>query len=377
MPIVTRTGKGSKLTIAELDGNFIHLQSSSFQDGTYSQAVEGTGAIIQLAGIRPPSVASGSAGTYVVSPTTSGTGVGASLQLVITGNRLPLNLSLPSSSILDGGTGYASGDEIYVPYTDLGSAGSGSLTLTLADANISIDKSSVITATTASLSLSTAIGDRALEGAIVSLIDAEVSSGVGTNFFSGTTGSYAIEVSSDTGTGGILELVVAVEFNSTYSIDLANSSVIEGGTGYVIGDSFDIPVTSLGGSSDEIVTITLVDGNVGVIDKSTLYLGPKLDARGTLPPSAILSVNAIAISIVDDPLSVVGGTIAMTAAGNSLEMSVNGGLQITTTNTDITGPFSVSEGAVSFNDLPTTDPQSAGQLWVDAANDYVLKVSQG
>jgi len=372
MPIVTRTGKGSKLTIAEMDGNFTQLQSSSFQDGTYSQTLDGTGAIIQLAGIRQPSVASGSAGTYVVSPTTSGTGVGASLQLVIIGTRLPLTLSLSSSSILDGGTGYASGDEIYVPYTDLGSAGSGSLTLTLADANISIDKSSVITATTASLSLSTAVGDRALDGAIVSLIDAEVSS-----FFSGTTGSYAIEVSSDTGDGGVLNLVVTSAFN-TYSIDLANSSVIESGTGYVVGDSFDIPVTSLGGSSDEIVTITLVDGNVGVIDKSTLYLGPLSGmSKGSGTPSAILSVNAIAISIVDDPNAEAGGQITMVAGENSLEMSVNGGLQISTPNTDITGPFSVSGGVVSFSDLPTTDPQSAGQLWVDAANDYVLKVSQG
>jgi hypothetical protein len=42
MPIVTRTGKGSKLTIAEMDGNLEYLASSSFQNGLYTS---GSGSI--------------------------------------------------------------------------------------------------------------------------------------------------------------------------------------------------------------------------------------------------------------------------------------------------------------------------------------------
>ena len=386
MAIVTRTGKGSKLTIAELDGNFTQLQSSSFQDGTYSQTLDGTGAIVQLIGMRQTVLESGSVGTYVVSPTTSGTGIGASLQLVTTEDRGQLSIGLPLSSILDGGTGYASGDEIYVPYTDLGSVGSGSLTLTLADANISIDKSSVITATPASLSLSNAVGDPALDGAIVNLTDATVETGVGTKFFSGATGSYAIEVDGETGTGGILELVVAAEGSSTYSIDLANSSVIEGGTGYVVDESFEIPVTSLGGSSEEIVTITLVDGNVGVIDKSTLYLGllPAVGLKGTPPPSAILSVNNISIALLDDSQN--GGSITMSTVDSTIEMIDNSGLQISGNVVDIAAnELSLIGENINLTgtlittglELPTDDPGEFGQLWVDTENGFVLKVSQG
>ena len=45
MSLITRTGKGSKLTIEEMDGNLEYLASSSFQEGVYSQII-GSGAII-------------------------------------------------------------------------------------------------------------------------------------------------------------------------------------------------------------------------------------------------------------------------------------------------------------------------------------------
>ena len=37
MALVTRTEKGSKLTIEEMDGNLTYLQSSSFNDGVYTK----------------------------------------------------------------------------------------------------------------------------------------------------------------------------------------------------------------------------------------------------------------------------------------------------------------------------------------------------
>lgn len=43
---------------------------------------------------------------------------------------------------------------------------------------------------------------------------------------------------------------------------------------------------------------------------------------------------------------------------------------------DTTGMTSL-EGEVFVPNLPTSDPLVAGQLWVDTANDFVLKVSQG
>ena len=61
MSLITRTAKGSKLTIAEMDGNLTYLASSSFQDGVYSQTVEGTGAVIS---ISEKPAASGSEGVY-------------------------------------------------------------------------------------------------------------------------------------------------------------------------------------------------------------------------------------------------------------------------------------------------------------------------
>ena len=47
------------------------------------------------------------------------------------------------------------------------------------------------------------------------------------------------------------------------------------------------------------------------------------------------------------------------------------------TSLTTTGTVTINGTTVVLSDLPTADPTNAGQLWVDAAASYVLKVSQG
>ena len=39
--------------------------------------------------------------------------------------------------------------------------------------------------------------------------------------------------------------------------------------------------------------------------------------------------------------------------------------------------YSADPSTWDFSNVPTSDPLTAGALWIDTANDYVLKVSQG
>ena len=104
MPLITRTEKGSKLTIQEMDGNLTYLESNGFVDGVYSQTVEGTGEIIGTFGgtiqYSNP-IDSGTVGTYTVSPTTDGSGTGAQFELVVDEKFLTFSINpiLSSSEI--------------------------------------------------------------------------------------------------------------------------------------------------------------------------------------------------------------------------------------------------------------------------------------
>lgn len=143
MSLVTRTGKGSRLTIAEMDGNLTYLQSNGFVDGEYSKttreipAQPGIGEIIDLSRLMVNNVSiPGGVGTYTVSPRTDGAGKGAEFELVIVskgmdkyqtsgedGRLSSLAIDYNASSLISGGNGYAVGDTLTIPGSAIGLTG--------------------------------------------------------------------------------------------------------------------------------------------------------------------------------------------------------------------------------------------------------------
>jgi hypothetical protein len=157
MSLITRTAKGSKLTIAEMDGNLEFLASSSFQDGVYSQTVIGIGDIIGTIGdtieFSNP-LDSGTAGTYIVSPTTDGSGTGAQFELVVFESRGAFAIDGSLSAVLNGGSGYAVGDTLTVDLMDLGGNDGETVEFGLLDGGVNETKTSTITVTEDEINLS-------------------------------------------------------------------------------------------------------------------------------------------------------------------------------------------------------------------------------
>jgi hypothetical protein len=159
MSLITRTAKGSKLTIAEMDGNLEYLQSNGFVDGVYSQTVgTGAGEIIGTIGntiqFNNP-LNSGTVGTYTVSPTTDGSGTGAQFELVVDESRGAFFINVLLSSVLNGGSGYAVGDTLTVDLTDLGGNMGRTAVFTLLAGGVDDTKTSTITVTEDEINLST------------------------------------------------------------------------------------------------------------------------------------------------------------------------------------------------------------------------------
>ncbi len=131
MSLITRTGKRSRLTIAEMDGNLEYLESNGFVDGEYVQSTKqipsqpGAGEIVDLFQLQSNSLnVPGATGTYIVSPTTDGRGEGAEFELVLISNpdgfRGGLLIDYDASSIINGGFGYVEGDNLTIRGIDLG-----------------------------------------------------------------------------------------------------------------------------------------------------------------------------------------------------------------------------------------------------------------
>ena len=123
MSLITRTAKGSKLTIAEMDGNLEYLASSSFQDGVYSQ-ITGTGAIIgelnETITYTPP-LTDAAVGTYTIQGLeTDGDGEGAEFEIEVIDTGRSLSFDLSTFTIINGGSGYATGDVLIIDNTTIG-----------------------------------------------------------------------------------------------------------------------------------------------------------------------------------------------------------------------------------------------------------------
>ena len=142
MAIVTRTGKGSKLTISEMDGNINTLASASLVDGVYTiTSGSRTDSITALASgsIEIKSLLAGDgsvtaetltfsptffeadtvvAGTYTGVQPTGGNGTGLTVTVVVSeGEEFP---TISSVTVTDGGSGYESGDIVSIATSALG-----------------------------------------------------------------------------------------------------------------------------------------------------------------------------------------------------------------------------------------------------------------
>jgi hypothetical protein len=146
MSLITRTEKGSKLTIAEMDGNLEYLQSNGFVDGEYARIEPSVGiiegAIDDTITYNPKPFSNASTGLYTVTPTTlTGEGDGASFDLEVVETNVRGEYRFNQESfVINGGTGYAVGDTLTVPYSEIGGVSSLSsdvVTFTLQEGSIS------------------------------------------------------------------------------------------------------------------------------------------------------------------------------------------------------------------------------------------------
>jgi len=156
MSLVTREEKGSKLTIAEMDGNLTYLESNGFVDGVYSQTVIGIGAIVGEFGgtiFFSNPIETGAIGTYTVTPT-SGSGTGAQFELVVQEGGRGFIISANTSTIISGGSGYAEGDTLVVACSELGGT-TGTVIFTLNEGSVDATTTSTITVTNSNITFET------------------------------------------------------------------------------------------------------------------------------------------------------------------------------------------------------------------------------
>lgn len=157
MAITTRTAKGSKLSIAEMDGNLTTLNNQSFKDGVYSitsgsrtdsitalasgsieikSIIPSTGEVIaETLEFEPTVFVTDTivAGTYTGIEPTGGFGTGLVVTVVV--NPLP-SPNISSVTVDAGGTGYQPGDVVSIATSALGadpSTQSTTVTLSLSD----------------------------------------------------------------------------------------------------------------------------------------------------------------------------------------------------------------------------------------------------
>ena len=175
MPIVTRTGKGSKLTIAEMDGNINTLASASLVDGIYTiTSGSRTDSITALASgsIEIKSLLAGDgsvtaetlsflptsfetdtivAGTYTGVQPTGGSGTGLTVTVVVSGE---LEATIQSVTVTAGGSGYEAGDTVSIATSELGADPSTeSITVELTAEGLNLDQQQRILMTPTGISM--------------------------------------------------------------------------------------------------------------------------------------------------------------------------------------------------------------------------------
>ena len=340
MSLITRTGKGSKLTIEEMDGNINTLASASLVDGVYSKITPGGGLsdLPTLSESETYPFTNAEAGEYVVNNiTTNGNGSGLVLNIVIQ-ERRPNEFTFlydGSTYVESMGMGYQTDDELYIPYSSIGGTGTDTFTMVVDSVTQEIENS--ITVTNNALTIKTTNGD----GGFIDLTALESTPWYST----GSSGTYTVTPTTDgEGSGVELELVV-INTDITYSIDLDSSSIINPGSGYAVGDTLIIAGTDLGGTpNNDPIEMYIEDGSIASIVSSNITTF--FDEENT-ETAASISADSILLSAANE-LSLVGKNINLTGILSTAGL-----------------------------ELPTDDPEKVGEIWVDTENGFVLKISQG
>jgi hypothetical protein len=157
MSLITRQQKGSKLTIPEMDGNLLYLESNGFVNGQYSQTLEGTGEIIEIGNLtyEPSSFLNAAEDTYEVTPT-GGSGTGAIFNLVVKLGRFgEFSIDFDQSTIVSGGSGYEVGDILEVNRLDLGGEDPLIIKISLGEGSVNVTQTSEIVVSADGIVLST------------------------------------------------------------------------------------------------------------------------------------------------------------------------------------------------------------------------------
>jgi hypothetical protein len=163
MPLVTRQEKGSKLSIQEMDGNLEYLQANGFVDGQYTRIEPSAGIIEGVIddniSYNPNPLLNASTGSYrVILTTLTGNGAGAEfdLEVVETNVRGEYRFNQESFVINTGGSGYAVGDTIAVPYSEIGGISvveSDVVTFTLQEGSVSGQVETIVAVSEGQLSV--------------------------------------------------------------------------------------------------------------------------------------------------------------------------------------------------------------------------------
>jgi hypothetical protein len=173
---------------------------------------------------------------------------------------------------------------------------------------------------------------------------------------------YTVNPTGGDGSGLELSLRV-VDDRGSKQFDFANSTIINGGLGYSEGNEVTFSSNDIGGTLNETITLVLLPGTVDVTVLSSIAVSTD---SITLRTAALLIDANVNISANVE----VGGTIDATGIRSQ---NINGDASLDSLR--VFNPTGIT--TVSFPNLPVTDPGIEGYLWVDAANDFVLKVSQG
>jgi hypothetical protein len=174
---------------------------------------------------------------------------------------------------------------------------------------------------------------------------------------SGTVGTYTVSPTTDgSGTGAQFKLVVD-ESRGAFIIDGNLSSVLNGGSGYAVGDTLTVDLMDLGGNMGETVVFTLLAGGVDDTKTSTITVTEDqiqlstttIELRGSIESDSSIKTEG----------NITGGNVTAinTLQGQSLIIS-----------------SIFSSTSINFGNLPTSDPSNSGQLWNDSGS---LKISAG
>jgi hypothetical protein len=179
---------------------------------------------------------------------------------------------------------------------------------------------------------------------------------------SGTVGTYTVSPTTDgSGTGAQFKLVVNIQ-KGAFAIDGSLSLVLNGGSGYAVGDTLTVDLMDLGGNMGETVVFTLLAGGVDDTKTSTITV---TEDEINLSTTTISVTGSIAS---DSSITTVGNI----SGNNVIATNILQGSLLLGSGLTIFNPSNPT--IVNFTNLPSTDPVKLGQLWNDSGS---LKISAG